>query len=160
MFGSCMICRWVWNLISAGSSFHFMWCFNCILTNLNELDTQVTCGTLGLSTATVKLLSADGEEHVACSLGTGPVDSAYKAVNLIVKVGYTQNYFSTLPEFPFHFEKLCLHQILEQGSKLDSSLSLHFLDFFFCLPTSFLPQLPFCLVRGNVTVELFTVDCY
>ncbi|KAJ6995632.1 2-isopropylmalate synthase 2 [Populus alba x Populus x berolinensis] len=48
-------------------------------------DLQVTCGTLGLSTATVKLLSADGEEHVACSLGTGPVDSAYKAVDLIVK---------------------------------------------------------------------------
>ncbi|KAJ6682538.1 2-ISOPROPYLMALATE SYNTHASE 1 CHLOROPLASTIC [Salix koriyanagi] len=49
------------------------------------LDLQVTCGTLGLSTATVKLVNADGEEHVACSLGTGPVDSAYKAVDLIVK---------------------------------------------------------------------------
>lgn len=47
---------------------------------------QVTCGTLGLSTATVKLVDADGEEHVACSVGTGPVDSAYKAVDLIVKV--------------------------------------------------------------------------
>lgn len=49
---------------------------------------QITCGTLGLSTATVKLAGADGKEHVACSLGTGPVDSAYKAVNLIVKVTY------------------------------------------------------------------------
>ncbi|KAJ7957378.1 2-isopropylmalate synthase 2 [Quillaja saponaria] len=48
-------------------------------------DMQVTCGTLGLSTATVKLISADGREHVACSVGTGPVDSAYKAVDLIVK---------------------------------------------------------------------------
>lgn len=47
---------------------------------------QVTCGTLGLSTATVKLISADGKEHIACSVGTGPVDSAYKAVDLIVKV--------------------------------------------------------------------------
>lgn len=47
---------------------------------------QVTCGTLGLSTATVKLMDANGEEHVACSTGTGPVDSAYKAVDLIVKV--------------------------------------------------------------------------
>ncbi|WVY94195.1 hypothetical protein V8G54_033283 [Vigna mungo] len=48
-------------------------------------DIQVTCGTLGLSTSTVKLLSSDGSTHVACSVGTGPVDSAYKAVDLIVK---------------------------------------------------------------------------
>ena len=47
---------------------------------------QVTCGTLGLSTATVKLINVDGGTHVACSVGTGPVDSAYKAVNIIVKV--------------------------------------------------------------------------
>lgn len=47
---------------------------------------QVTCGTLGLSTATVKLLDVDGKEHIACAVGTGPVDSAYKAVDLIVKV--------------------------------------------------------------------------
>lgn len=50
-------------------------------------ETQVTCGTLGLSTATVKLLDANGDNHIACSVGTGPVDSAYKAVDLIVKVG-------------------------------------------------------------------------
>ncbi|KAE8685608.1 2-isopropylmalate synthase 1 [Hibiscus syriacus] len=49
------------------------------------LDLQVTCGTLGLSTATVKLIDSDGKEHVACSVGTGPVDSAYKAVDLIIK---------------------------------------------------------------------------
>ncbi|XP_027366249.1 2-isopropylmalate synthase 2, chloroplastic-like [Abrus precatorius] len=48
-------------------------------------DLQVTCGTLGLSTATVKLVSSDGSTYVACSVGTGPVDSAYKAVDLIVK---------------------------------------------------------------------------
>ncbi|KAJ8774849.1 hypothetical protein K2173_018108 [Erythroxylum novogranatense] len=48
-------------------------------------DLQVTCGTLDLPTATVKLVNADGEEHVACSVGTGPVDSAYKAIDLIVK---------------------------------------------------------------------------
>uniref|UniRef100_A0A103Y0I5 2-isopropylmalate synthase n=1 Tax=Cynara cardunculus var. scolymus TaxID=59895 RepID=A0A103Y0I5_CYNCS len=48
-------------------------------------DVQVTCGTLGLSTATVKLLDKDGIEHIACSTGTGPVDAAYKAVDLIVK---------------------------------------------------------------------------
>lgn len=47
---------------------------------------KVTCGTLGLSTATVKLIDDNGEEHIACSVGTGPVDAAYKAVDLIVKV--------------------------------------------------------------------------
>ncbi|VFQ67032.1 unnamed protein product [Cuscuta campestris] len=52
-------------------------------------DVQVTCGSLGLSTATVKLFDADGEEHVACSVGTGPVDAAYKAVDLIAKVPVT-----------------------------------------------------------------------
>ncbi|KAK4266497.1 hypothetical protein QN277_027404 [Acacia crassicarpa] len=48
-------------------------------------DLQVTCGTLGLPTATVKLIDVDGKTHVACSVGTGPVDSAYKAVDLIIK---------------------------------------------------------------------------
>ncbi|KAJ0735643.1 putative 2-isopropylmalate synthase [Helianthus annuus] len=48
-------------------------------------DVQVTCGTLGLSTATVKLIADDGTEQIACSTGTGPVDAAYKAVDLIVK---------------------------------------------------------------------------
>ncbi|KAL5727048.1 2-isopropylmalate synthase [Ranunculus cassubicifolius] len=52
-------------------------------------DLQVTCGTLGLSTATVKLIGIDGTEHVACSVGTGPVDAAYKAIDLITKVPVT-----------------------------------------------------------------------
>ncbi|XP_065866948.1 2-isopropylmalate synthase 2, chloroplastic-like isoform X1 [Euphorbia lathyris] len=54
-----------------------------ILWKLSDL--QVTCGTLSLSTATVKLIDANGEEHVACSVGTGPVDAAYRAVDIIVK---------------------------------------------------------------------------
>ncbi|KAF9600510.1 hypothetical protein IFM89_009959 [Coptis chinensis] len=33
-------------------------------------DMQVTCGTLGFSTATVKLIGIDGVEHIACSVGT------------------------------------------------------------------------------------------
>lgn len=49
-------------------------------------DVQVTCGTLGLSTATVKLIDADGKEHIQCSVGAGPVDAAYKAVDLVTKV--------------------------------------------------------------------------
>ena len=54
---------------------------------------QVTCGSLGLSTATVKLKDADSNEHVACSVGTGPVDAAYKAVDLIVKVRELEFYY-------------------------------------------------------------------
>ncbi|KAK7305130.1 hypothetical protein VNO77_43030 [Canavalia gladiata] len=48
-------------------------------------DLQVICGTMGLSTATVKLINVDGSTHDACSIGSGPVDSSYKAINLIVK---------------------------------------------------------------------------
>jgi 2-isopropylmalate synthase len=47
---------------------------------------QATCGTLGLSTATVKLIAPDGEERIACSVGTGPVDAAYKAIDQIIQV--------------------------------------------------------------------------
>ena len=74
---------------------------------------QVTCGTLGLSTATVKLIGADGKEQVACSVGTGPVDSAYKAVDLIFKVDFYMllSYLlivSELPEFMYTPWLCCL----------------------------------------------------
>ncbi|VAI15575.1 unnamed protein product [Triticum turgidum subsp. durum] len=49
-------------------------------------DVQATCGTLGLSTATVKLITIDGEEKIGCSVGTGPVDAAYKAVDQIIQI--------------------------------------------------------------------------
>eukprot|EP01018_Ginkgo_biloba_P032541 Gb_02913 [translate_table: standard] len=52
------------------------------------ISDEVACGTLGLSTGTVKLIGPDGEEHIACAVGTGPVDAAYKAVDSIVKVCY------------------------------------------------------------------------
>ncbi|MED6115730.1 putative 2-isopropylmalate synthase [Stylosanthes scabra] len=49
-------------------------------------DIQVICGTLGLSTATVRLNNTiDGSTHVACCVGSGSMDPAFKAVNLIVK---------------------------------------------------------------------------
>jgi len=34
----------------------------------------------------VKLIGPDGEEKIACSVGTGPVDAAYKAVDQIIQV--------------------------------------------------------------------------
>lgn len=60
----------------------------------------MTCGTIGLSTATVKLVNIDGSTHVACSIGIGAVDSTYKAINLIVKVCNLQTFF-TIKSFSF-----------------------------------------------------------
>jgi 2-isopropylmalate synthase len=39
----------------------------------------------------VKLIAPDGEEKIACSVGTGPVDAAYKAVDQIIQVGCFQD---------------------------------------------------------------------
>ncbi len=45
---------------------------------------QVACGTMGMPTATVRLKGPDGNFHVSAAVGTGPVDAAYKAIDLIV----------------------------------------------------------------------------
>ena len=52
----------------------------------NLKDIQVVCGSAGLPTAAVRLEDAenDGEVVVATSIGTGPVDAAYKAIDSIV----------------------------------------------------------------------------
>jgi 2-isopropylmalate synthase len=47
---------------------------------------QVVCGSTGLPTATVRLRDPDGKTHVQASVGTGPVDATYKAIDAIVKV--------------------------------------------------------------------------
>lgn len=62
--------------------------------SLNGL--QVTCGTMGMPTATVRLSDAEGQERVQAAVGTGPVDAAYKAVDQIVSVP------SSLLEFAVH----------------------------------------------------------
>ncbi len=46
---------------------------------------QVVCGTMGMPTATVRLRGPAGELSVHSSVGTGPVDAAYKAIDSIVK---------------------------------------------------------------------------
>ncbi|KAK3281119.1 2-isopropylmalate synthase 2, chloroplastic [Cymbomonas tetramitiformis] len=51
---------------------------------LEEL--QVVCGTMGMPTATVKIKGKDGIARVASAVGTGPVDSAYKAVDKIIQL--------------------------------------------------------------------------
>jgi 2-isopropylmalate synthase len=45
---------------------------------------QVVCGTMGMPTATVRLKGPDGQMHIQSSVGTGPVDAAYKAIDLVV----------------------------------------------------------------------------
>jgi len=57
---------------------------------------QVTCGTMGMPTATIRLKGPDGKVHVHASMGSGPVDAAYKAIDAIVKMR------STLLEFNVH----------------------------------------------------------
>lgn len=49
-------------------------------------DAQIVCGTMGLPTATVKMLGPDGLEHIKSVVGTGPVDACYKAVDGIVNL--------------------------------------------------------------------------
>jgi 2-isopropylmalate synthase len=45
---------------------------------------QVSCGTMGMPTATVRLRRPDGSVAVEAAIGTGPVDAAYKAIDAIV----------------------------------------------------------------------------
>lgn len=47
---------------------------------------QVTCGTMGMPTATVRLSGPEGKEYVLAAVGTGPVDAAFKAVRELVDV--------------------------------------------------------------------------
>jgi len=57
---------------------------------------QVTCGTMGMPTATVRLKGPDGKIQAQASMGTGPVDATYKAINAII------NTPNTLLEFNIH----------------------------------------------------------
>jgi 2-isopropylmalate synthase len=59
-------------------------------------DIQVTCGTMGMPTATVKMSNADGETVVLAAVGKGPVDASYQAVDAIVKMP------NTLVEYSVH----------------------------------------------------------
>ncbi|MGN0302358.1 MAG: 2-isopropylmalate synthase [Anaerotardibacter sp.] len=55
---------------------------------------QISCGQPLVPTATVTLEDANGNEFVACSVGTGPVDALYKAVNEIVDINNDLTEFS------------------------------------------------------------------
>lgn len=55
---------------------------------------QVSCGTMGMPTATVRLRGPDGTLHQHAAIGTGPVDAAYKAIDEIVQAPTTLLEFS------------------------------------------------------------------
>src|SRR5258708_17498734 len=46
---------------------------------------QVTCGQIGMPTATIKLEGPDGQEYIEAGIGTGPIDALYSAIDKIVK---------------------------------------------------------------------------
>lgn len=57
---------------------------------------QVACGTMGMPTASVRLRDPSGKLHVQASIGTGPVDATYKAIDSIVQAP------NVLQEFVVH----------------------------------------------------------
>ena len=57
---------------------------------------QVACGTMGMPTATVRLLGPDGELQIHAAIGTGPVHAVYQAIDAIIGVP------NTLVEFNIH----------------------------------------------------------
>ncbi len=57
---------------------------------------QVVCGTMGMPTATVKLLGPEGEQYTHASVGTGPVHATFKTIDAIIGVP------NTLVEFNVH----------------------------------------------------------
>jgi len=50
---------------------------------------QVSCGTMGMPTATVRLRDIHGNEYINAALGKGPVDATFTAINQVVKVANT-----------------------------------------------------------------------
>ncbi|MBW4435691.1 MAG: 2-isopropylmalate synthase [Pleurocapsa minor GSE-CHR-MK-17-07R] len=59
-------------------------------------EIQVTCGTMGMPTATAKMVTPEGEETIVAAVGTGPVDACYRAVDLVVQCP------NTLIEYSVH----------------------------------------------------------
>ncbi len=55
---------------------------------------QVSCGDKGIPTATVRMVSPDGQFLADAALGTGPVDAVYEAINRIVSVPNVLTEFS------------------------------------------------------------------
>jgi 2-isopropylmalate synthase len=83
---------------------------------------QVTCGTMGMPTATVRLKGPDGKIHMHAAMGSGPVDAAYKAIDAIVK---TRN---TLLEFNVHAITEGIDALGEVTVRIRGENGLHTMD--------------------------------
>ena len=57
---------------------------------------QVTCGTMGMPTASIRLKDSEGIIHIQACVGTGPVDAAFKAIDAIIQAP------NSLQEFVIH----------------------------------------------------------
>ncbi len=83
---------------------------------------QVTCGTMGMPTATVRLRAPDGKLAVQAAVGTGPVDAAYKAIDLIVAAP------NTLLEFSVHAVTEGIDALGEVTVRIQATNGQHTLD--------------------------------
>ena len=48
------------------------------------VDLQVTCGSPGMPTATVRMTNAEDEENIGVAVGTGPVDAVFRSIDQII----------------------------------------------------------------------------
>jgi 2-isopropylmalate synthase len=83
---------------------------------------QVTCGTMGMPTATIRLKGPDGKIHMQAAMGSGPVDATYKAIDAIVK---TKN---TLLEFSVHAITEGIDALGEVTVRIRGENGLHTMD--------------------------------
>lgn len=83
---------------------------------------QVSCGTMGMPTATVRLKGPDGDIHTQASIGTGPVDATYKAINAII------NKDNTLLEFNIHAVTEGIDALGEVTVRIQGSNGHHSMD--------------------------------
>jgi 2-isopropylmalate synthase len=83
---------------------------------------QVTCGTMGMPTATMRLKGPDGKIHMHAAMGSGPVDATYKAIDAIVK---TRN---TLLEFSVHAITEGIDAMGEVTVRIRGENGLHTMD--------------------------------
>lgn len=80
-------------------------------------DVQVSCGTMGMPTATVKLVDNQDNAHIHASVGAGPVDAAYQAIDAIIKAP------NTLVEYSVHSVTEGIDALGEVTVRIKSDLS-------------------------------------
>ena len=83
---------------------------------------QVSCGTLGMPTATVRLRGPDRTIYNFASMGTGPVDATYKAIDAIVKTP------CKLLEFNIHAITEGIDALGEVTVRVQAENGLHTMD--------------------------------